>query len=29
MALMAVENVAAFFDGRRPPNLINPEALGG
>jgi glyoxylate reductase len=27
MALIAVENVIAVFDGRRPPNLLNPEAL--
>jgi glyoxylate reductase len=24
MALMAVDNTIAFFDGRRPPNLVNP-----
>jgi glyoxylate reductase len=24
MALMAVENTIAFFEGRRPPNLVNP-----
>jgi glyoxylate reductase len=24
MATMAVENTIAFFDGRRPPNLVNP-----
>jgi glyoxylate reductase len=29
MALMAVENVIAVFEGRRPPNLLNPEALEG
>ena len=28
MAMMAVENVIAFFDGRRPPNILNPEVLG-
>ena len=27
MALMAVENVLAALSGRRPPNLVNPEAL--
>ncbi len=29
MAQMAVENVIAVFQGRRPPNLLNPEALEG
>jgi glyoxylate reductase len=24
MALMAVDNTIAFFEGRRPPNLVNP-----
>jgi glyoxylate reductase len=28
MAVMAAENVLAFFAGRRPPNLVNPEVLG-
>jgi len=28
MAVMAAENVIAFFAGRRPPNLVNPEVLG-
>jgi glyoxylate reductase len=28
MAMMAAENVVALFDGRRPPNTINPEVLG-
>jgi glyoxylate reductase len=28
MAVMAAENVIAFFGGRRPPNLVNPEVLG-
>lgn len=28
MAVMAANNVAALFDGRRPPNALNPEALG-
>ncbi len=27
MAVMAVENVLALFEGRRPPNVLNPEAL--
>ena len=27
MAMMAVENVIAMFDGRRPPNILNPEVL--
>ena len=27
MAVMAAENVAALFHGRRPPNAINPEVL--
>jgi glyoxylate reductase len=27
MAMMAAENLVAFFDGRRPPNILNPEAL--
>ncbi len=27
MALIAVENVIALFDGRRPPNALNPEVL--
>lgn len=27
MAVMAVENVLAFFAGRRPPNALNPEVL--
>jgi glyoxylate reductase len=27
MAMMAAENVIAFFDGRRPPNILNPEVL--
>ena len=25
MAMMAVENTIAFFEGRRPPNILNPE----
>jgi glyoxylate reductase len=28
MAVMAANNLAAFFDGRRPPNAINADALG-
>jgi glyoxylate reductase len=28
MAVMAANNVAAFFEGRRPPNAINADALG-
>src|SRR6266705_4367603 len=27
MACMAAENVVAFFNGQRPPNILNPEAL--
>lgn len=27
MAVMAVENVIALFEGRRPPNVLNPEVL--
>lgn len=27
MAVIAVENVIALFDGRRPPNVLNPEVL--
>ncbi|MGH9780379.1 MAG: 2-hydroxyacid dehydrogenase, partial [Candidatus Acidiferrales bacterium] len=27
MAVIAAENVIALFDGRRPPNALNPEAL--
>lgn len=27
MACMAAENVIALFQGRRPPNMLNPEAL--
>jgi glyoxylate reductase len=27
MAMMAAENVIALFDGRRPPNILNPEVL--
>jgi glyoxylate reductase len=28
MAVMAATNVAALVEGRRPPNALNPEALG-
>jgi glyoxylate reductase len=28
MAIMAAENILAFLRGDRPPNLVNPEALG-
>jgi glyoxylate reductase len=28
MAVMAANNAAAFFDGRRPPNALNPEVFG-
>jgi glyoxylate reductase len=28
MAVMAADNVVAFFSGRRPPNAVNPEVLG-
>lgn len=27
MAMIAVENVVAFFAGRRPPTILNPEVL--
>ncbi|NDQ58404.1 MAG: D-glycerate dehydrogenase [Acidipila sp.] len=27
MACMAAENVVALFDGRRPPNILNPDVL--
>ncbi|UCC34059.1 MAG: D-glycerate dehydrogenase [Candidatus Bathyarchaeota archaeon] len=27
MAEMVAENLTAFFEGRRPPNLVNPEVL--
>jgi len=29
MSTMAAENVIAALTGRRPPNLLNPEALRG
>ena len=28
MAVVAAQNVAAFFEGRRPPNPLNADALG-
>ncbi|MFQ5696493.1 MAG: 2-hydroxyacid dehydrogenase [Terriglobia bacterium] len=28
MAVMAAENVAAMLEGRRPPNVVNPEVFG-
>jgi glyoxylate reductase len=28
MAMIAVENVAAFFAGKRPPTILNPGVLG-
>jgi lactate dehydrogenase-like 2-hydroxyacid dehydrogenase len=28
MAVMAANNVVALFEGRRPPNALNAEALG-
>ena len=27
MAMIAVENVLAYFEGRRPPTILNPEVL--
>jgi glyoxylate reductase len=27
MAMIAVENVIVFFDGKRPPTILNPEVL--
>jgi glyoxylate reductase len=27
MALVAAQNIAAFFQGQRPPNVVNPEVL--
>ena len=27
MAVIAAENVVALFKGKRPPNMLNPEAL--
>jgi lactate dehydrogenase-like 2-hydroxyacid dehydrogenase len=28
MGLMAAENLIAFFEGRVPPNCLNPEVFG-
>ena len=28
MAVVAARNVVACFDGRRPPNALNPDAIG-
>ena len=28
MAMMATENIIAVFEGRRPPNVVNPEIYG-
>ena len=28
MAGIVVDNILAFLDGRRPPNIVNPEVLG-
>jgi hypothetical protein len=27
MAEMVAENLVAFFEGRKPQNLVNPEAM--
>jgi glyoxylate reductase len=29
MANIVVDNILAVLDGRRPPNIVNPEVLGG
>jgi glyoxylate reductase len=29
MAVMAAENVVAMLTGKKPPNILNPEVLGG
>jgi hypothetical protein len=29
MALVAAQNTALFFQGQRPPNLLNPEVFKG
>jgi glyoxylate reductase len=29
MAMIAVENAVAFFEGKRPPTILNPEVLPG
>jgi len=28
MAMLAAENLLAALEGKRPPNLVNPEVLG-
>jgi len=28
MATLAAENIIAFFEGKRPPTIVNPEVLG-
>jgi glyoxylate reductase len=27
MAFVAAQNITAFFQGQRPPNMVNPEVL--
>jgi hypothetical protein len=27
MAEMVAENLVAFFEGKKPPNLINPDVM--
>jgi hypothetical protein len=27
MAKMVADNLVAFFEGRKPPNLINPDVM--
>jgi hypothetical protein len=27
MSMIAVENAIAFFSGKRPPTILNPEVL--
>jgi hypothetical protein len=27
MAEMVAENLVAFFEGRKPPNLVNPDVM--
>jgi hypothetical protein len=29
MGMLAAENLVAALEGRRPPSLVNPEALEG
>jgi hypothetical protein len=29
MAEMVAENLIAFFDNKKPPNLVNPTAFNG